>query len=149
MKSSAISSQFLLTESSSFAYQIAATPDRVQPNRESFCNLERPIGLSMSENKPKCTIGSPDLSKQSICGILNQSGRVTAESVYPSSISGMDFTPWDFLNNFSSLLNFNAVGSVSNSKGESGRLVGVLDNWGWIWGRIGGRGGPVGMSVSF
>ena len=55
----------------------------------------------------------------------------------------MDFTPWDFLNNFSSLLNFNAVWSTSNSKGESGGLIGALDSWG----KIGGGAGPVGMSV--
>ena len=73
-------------------------------------------------------MGSPDPSKRSIYGILNLSGSVTAALVHPFSMSGMDFTPWDFLNNFSSLLNFNAVGSTSNSEGESGRVVGVLDS---------------------
>ena len=86
----------------------------------------------MSENSRRCTMGSRDPSNRAICGILNLSGSVTAVSVYPSSMSGMDFTPWDFLNSFSSLFSFNAVGATSNSKGESGRLVGVLDSWGKI-----------------
>ena len=58
----------------------------------------------------------------------------------------MDLTPWDFLNIFSSLLSVSAVGSISNSKGESGTLIGVgaLDSCGGI----GGGAGPVGMPVS-
>ena len=47
------------------------------------------------------------------------------------------------MNNFSSLLTFSAVGSTSNSKGESSGLIGALDSWG----KIGGEAGPVGMSV--
>ncbi|KAF5933878.1 hypothetical protein HYC85_030049 [Camellia sinensis] len=104
---------------------MAATPDKVRPNKESICSLVRPIGLSMSENSRRCTMGSPDPSNRSIYGILNLSDSVTAVSVYPSSMFGMDFTPWDFLNSFSSLFSFSAVGSTSNSKEESGRLVGI------------------------
>ncbi|KAF5949190.1 hypothetical protein HYC85_015147 [Camellia sinensis] len=60
--------------------KIAVIPDRVRPNNDSFCNLVRPIGLSMSENSLKCTMGSSDPSKRSMYGILNRFGSVTAES---------------------------------------------------------------------
>ncbi|GMP59921.1 hypothetical protein CsSME_00023002 [Camellia sinensis var. sinensis] len=71
MKASAISSKFCLIESSNLAYHMAAIPDMVRPKRDSFCSLVKPIGLKISENKHKWTIRSPELSKRSMCGILN------------------------------------------------------------------------------
>ena len=119
MKASAISSQFLFIESSSLAYQMAAILDRVRLKSDNFYSLVRPIGRRILENNRRWTIKSPEPSNRSICGILNLSSNVTAESVKPSSVSGIEFTPYARLKSFSSLLTFSTVRSTSNSNSAS------------------------------
>ena len=99
----------------------------VRPKRDNFWVGVKLIGLRILENRWRCTIGSLEPSKWSICGILNRSGKVTADSVYPSSKFEMEFTPCARLNNFSSLLTLREVGSTSNSNGCSVWYTGALE----------------------